>query len=220
MKTLMLFTLNLLAVVSLYSQTGNPNTMSVKINDKEFTTEPRRIRIGHYGYITGNTVGPDKSLRFWLASVDGTEWKESGHYLIIGENDNYNRDVDFQQAWATNQYKGIIAIKYVEETKSPRMEYHVGKSKFTGDYVNVTKGEDGYVEFTFDATLDGSWWKEKTSATAFGGVGRIINKMEDKAVTGASGYDQNIDPEGNGYKMQKETDTITLKEGKVRLKMN
>jgi hypothetical protein len=219
MKTLFLLCIQLLAAVSLFGQTGNPNSLSVKINDKDFITEPRRIRIGQYGYITGNTVSPDKSLRFWLATVDGTDMRESGKYLIIGENDNYNRDVEFQKAWATNQYKGIIAIKYVEETKTPRMEYHVGKSKFTGQSVDVTLGEDGYVEFAFDATLDGSWWKEKTTATAFGGVGRLMNKMEDKAVTSASGYDQNIDPEGNGYKMQKETDTIVLKEGKVRLKL-
>jgi hypothetical protein len=43
--------------------------------------------------------------------------------------------------------------------------------------------------------------------------------MEDKAVTSASGYDQNIDPEGNGYKMQKTLDTIKLSNGVVRLKM-
>jgi hypothetical protein len=219
MKTLFLLCIHLFAAVSLFGQTGNPNSLSVKINDKDFTTEPRRIRIGQYGYITGNKVSPDISLRFWLATVDGTDMRESGKYLIIGENDNYNRDVEFQKAWSTNQYKGVIAIKYVEETKTPRMEYHVGKSKFTGQAVDVTLGEDGYVDFAFDATLDGSWWKEKTTATAFGGVGRLMNKMEDKAVTSASGYDQNIDPEGNGYKMQKETDTIVLKEGKVRLKM-
>jgi hypothetical protein len=219
MKTMFLLCLQLLAAVSVFGQNGNPNTLAVKVNDTDWTAEPRRIRIGQYGYITGNTTGPDKSLRFWLASVDGTDMKESGKYLIIGENDNYNRDTEFQNAWNTGQYKGIIAIKYVEETKSPRMEYHVGKSKFTGESVNVTLGSDGYVDFTFDATLDGTWWKEKSTATAFGGVGRIINKMEDKAVTSASGYDQNIDPEGNGYKLQKNVDTIKLTGGVVRLKM-
>jgi hypothetical protein len=172
MKTVILLCLHLLATVSLFGQTGNPNTLAVRVNDKDWTAEPRRIRIGQYGYITGNTTGPDKSLRFWLASVDGTDMKESGKYLIIGEHDNYNRDVAFQNAWTTGAYKGIIAIKYVEETKSPRMEYHVGKSKFTGESVDVTLAEDGYVEFAFDATLDGTWWKEKTTATAFGGVGR------------------------------------------------
>jgi hypothetical protein len=43
--------------------------------------------------------------------------------------------------------------------------------------------------------------------------------MEDKAVTSATGYDQDIDPEGNGYKKQKVMDVIKLTEGKVRLRM-
>ncbi len=43
--------------------------------------------------------------------------------------------------------------------------------------------------------------------------------MENKAVTGATGFEQDIDPEGNGYKKQKETDVIELTEGKVRIKM-
>ena len=62
-------------------------------------------------------------------------------------------------------------------------------------------------------------WKEKTSATAFGGLNRLTNKLEDKAVTGATGYEQNIDPEGAGYKKQATLDTIKLTDGKVRIKM-
>jgi hypothetical protein len=221
MKMKIVFSITLLTCLTtlVFSQ-ANPNTMSVMIDGKEYKSEPRRIKIGQYGYITGNTTGPDKSLRFWLASVDGTDMKESGNYLIIGENDNYNKDQEFQDAWLTGKYKGIVAIKYVEETKTPRMEYHVGKSTFNGESVNVQMGADGYLDITFNATLDGSWWREKATATAFGGVGRLMGKMEDKAVTSASGYDQNIDPEGNGYKMGKETDTIKLTDGKVRLKMN
>ena len=220
MKMKITFAIALLTSLTTLLFGQNPNTMTVMVDGKEYKSEPRRIRIGNYGYITGNTTSPDKSLRFWLASVDGTDMKESGEYLIIGENDNYNKDQEFQNAWSTGKYKGIIAIKYVEETKTPRMEYHVGKSSFNGESVNVLMGSDGYLDVTFNATLDGSWWKEKTTATAFGGVGRLMGKMEDKAVTSASGYDQNIDPEGNGYKMQKETDTIKLTDGKVRLKMN
>jgi len=39
-------------------------------------------------------------------------------------------------------------------------------------------------------------------------------------VTSATGYDSNIDPEGNGYKKQEKTDTIVLTTGKMRLKQN
>jgi hypothetical protein len=218
-KIWLLHLLSLLTIPVLSSQ-GNPNTMSVMINGKEYQTEPRRIRIGAYGYITGNAVSPDKALRIWLANVDGSDMTASGSYLIVGERDNYRKDDEFNQAWLSGKYKGIAAIRYVEETKSPRMEYHVGDSKFNGESIDVIMGDDGYLNLSFNVTLDGTWWKENATATAFGGLGRLTNKLEDKAVTSASGYDQNIDPEGNGYKKQKLTDTVTLTDGKVRLKMN
>ena len=99
------------------------------------------------------------------------------------------------------------------------MEYHVGEARYSGQTIDVVNGDDGYQTLTFNLTLEGSWWKEKTSATAFGGLNRLTNKLEDKAVTGATGYEQNIDPEGAGYKMQKETDVIKLADGKVRIKL-
>ena len=193
------------------------STMSVMIDGKEYKTEPRRIRIGTYGYITGNAISPDKSLRIWLGTYDGSEIKESGTYLIV---DAYNPDTDenIKTAYSTGKYKGIAAIKYVEETKSPRMEYHVGMSENRGETIEVVMGADGFTEFTFNCSLNGTHWKEKTMTTAFGGVGRIVDKMENKAVTGATGYEQDIDPEGNGYKKQKETDMIVLTDGKVRIK--
>jgi hypothetical protein len=219
MKNLFILLLLSLGLPSLYSQSGNPNTMSVMVNGKEYKTEPRRIKIGHYGYITGNAVGPDKSLRIWLGSYDGMDMNESGAYLILGEDESHKDDA-ITKEFMTGKYKGIAYVKWVEETKSPRMEYHVGESKFNGESINAVFGTDGYLDLSLNVTLDGSYWKEKTTATAFGGMGRIVNKMEDKAVTSASGYDQNIDPEGNGYKKQKEMDTIKLTDGKVRLKMN
>jgi hypothetical protein len=204
--------------ISLYAQ-SSPNMMTVMVDGKEYKSEPRRVTIGRYEYITGNVINPDKSLRFWIATIDGSQISESGKYLVVGENDNYNKDKAFQAEWTTGKYKGIAAIKYVEETKSPRMEFHVGESTFNGESIDVQLPGDGFIDLTFNATLDGSWWKESSTATAFGGVGRIMNKMEDKAVTGASGYDQNIDPEGNGYKKQKTLDKIALTDGTLKLKL-
>ena len=205
---------------SSYAQDGNPNTMSVMINDKEYKAEPRRVKIGSYGYITGNTINPDKSLRIWFGAYDGKDLNEPGKYLVIGEDENPNKEDSIVNAWATGQYKGLAYVKYVEETKSPRMEYHVGEAKYSGQTIEVVNGDDGYQTITFNLELEGSWWKEKTSATAFGGLDRLAGKLQDKAVTGASGYEQNIDPEGAGYKKQKEMDVITLKEGKVRIKIS
>lgn len=209
----LLFSFNLLV-----SQDDGTSTMSVMVNGKEYKTEPRRIRIGEYGYITGNTVGPDKSLRIWMAGYTGQEIKDPGIYLII---DAYETVPDKQiEEWIlSGRYKGIATIKYVEETKSPRMEYHVGMSENKGETMEVTLDKDGYTVFTFNSDLAGTWWKEKTMTTAFGGVDRLVDKMQDKAVTEATGFEQDIDPEGAGYKKQKTTDRIVLTEGKVRMKL-
>ena len=153
-----------------------------------------------------------------MAGLHGEEIKEPGTYLII---DAYENVPDKQvEDWIiSGKYKGIATIKYVEETKSPRMEYHVGMSGNKGETMEVKMGDDGFTEFTFNSTLNGTWWKEKTLTTAFGGVDRLVNKMEDKAVTEATGFEQDIDPEGNGYKKQKTTDSIVLTEGKVRMRL-
>lgn len=219
MKYTMLFAILIATFVQLSAQLENDNTMSVLVNGVEYKTEPRRIKIGAYGYITGNAIGPDKSLRIWMGTWDGREMTDPGTYLIY---DGWSNDAGkhMEKTFDISKYKGIATIKYVEETKSPRMEYHVGLSQNSTETMEVVMGDDGYLELTFNATLTGSWWKEKTSATVFGGVGRLVDKMEDKAVTEATGYDQDMDPEGWGYKKQKETDTITLKDGKVRLKMD
>ena len=50
MKNHFLVMLLALHAVSLFSQEGNPNTMSVMVNGKEYKTEPHRIKIGAYGY--------------------------------------------------------------------------------------------------------------------------------------------------------------------------
>ena len=218
MKYYLFIAILIASTYTLTAQDDGTSTMSVLVDGKEYKTEPRRIRLGTYGYITGNAISPDKSLRIWLGTYDGTDIKESGSYLIV---DAYHPDTEenIEKAFASGKYKGIAAIKYVEETKTPRMEYHVGMSDNRGETIEVTMGDDGYSEFTFNCTLNGTYWKEKTMTTALGGVGRLVDKMENKAVTGATGFEQDIDPEGNGYKKQKLTDQIVLTEGKVRMRL-
>lgn len=199
-----------------FAQIANDNTASAKIDGKDFSTAPRRIKFGNYYWFTANTVSPDKSLRVWLGRYDGQEVTESGTYLVIdldGNNKKYTAE-DYAK------YKGIAAVKYVEETRSPRMEYHMGKSEYNYETIEVKMGADGFLEATFGKiTLAGTNWKEKTSATVFGGVGRLMDKAKDKAKTSATGYDYDIDPEGNGYKKTDKTDTIIITDGKFRFKM-
>lgn len=220
MKHTILPLLLLCGSIQMHAQLENDNTMSVMIDDVEYQTEPRRIKIGRAAYVTGNTIGPDKSLRIWMGSVDGREIMESGTYLIVDAGQSKASRKHLDETYDPGKYKGIAIIKYVEETKTPRMEYHMGLSQDGTETLEAVMGDDGFLELTFDeVVLMGSWWKEKTSSTILGGVGRLTDKLEDKAVTQATGYDQDIDPEGWGYREMKETDTITLRDGVVRLKM-
>jgi len=219
MKYAMLFSLLLAGSTQVCAQLENDNTMSVMINGVEYKTEPRRIKLGNYGYITGNTIGPDKSLKIWMGSWDGREINDPGTYLIL---DAWSKDANkhIDKTYDLNKFKGIATIEYVEETKSPRMEYHMGKSQNGTEIMEAVMGDDGYLELTFKKVeLAGSWWKEKTSATVFGGVGRVVDKMENKAVTSATGFDQDMDPEGWGYKKQKTVDSIILTDGLIRIKL-
>jgi hypothetical protein len=209
----------LLISLSGFGQATNNNSLSVQIDGKEYNSPPRRIRFGNYLWITANAISPDKSLRIWFGSWIKNDFIEPGTYLIVNA-DKPDTKENLRRVQDLGKYKGIAAIKYVEETRSPRMEYHTGLSQNNDETIEVTKGSDGYLTATFSSTtLDGFYWKEKATATVFGGFGRLVNKMEDKAVTKASGYDSDIDPEYNGYKKQDKKDKIVLTNGKFKLKL-
>ena len=209
----------LLVATSTFGQIANDNTLNAQIDGKDFTTQPRRIRIGRAWWITANTVKPDKSLRIWLGNYADQDIVEPGIYLVVDADKPDTKENKKRYEEMAGKYKGIAAIKYVEETREPRMEYHVGKSQNADETIEVKKSADGSLEVAFSSTLAGTYWKEKGTATVFGGMGRLINKMEDKAITKASGYDSDIDPEGNGYKKQDKTDKIIISNGVAKLKI-
>jgi len=217
LKTTLLLALCLSITVVSFGQMANDNTLSVQIDGTEFATQPRRIRIGNAFWITANAIKPDKSLRMWLGTFDRSDILEPGTYLVVDFDKSNSKEI--RKKYDAGSYKGIAMIKYVEETRTPRMEYHVGKSQDNDETIDVKMGPDGFLEATFSGKLAGSYWKERGSATVFGGMGRLMNKMEDKVVTKATGYDSDIDPEGNGYKRQPKTDEIVLTNGKARLKV-
>lgn len=202
-----------------FGQIANHNTFSAQIDGKAYTTQPRRVRIGKFWWVTANSIKPDRSVRIWLGSYDHLDAIEPGTYLIV-DADKPDTKQNWKRIQDVGTYKGLAIVKYVEETREPRMEYHVGKSQNKNETVIVEKAADGSLAATFNTTLAGSYWKEKASATVFGGMGRLISKVEDKAVIKTTGYDSAIDPEGNGYKKQDKTDTIVLSDGKFTLKMN
>jgi hypothetical protein len=218
MKTLTLFAMLLAAITTAFGQIANDNTFNVQIDGKDYKTQPRRIRIGNFWWVTANSIKPDQSIRIWLGNYANKDIIETGTYLIV-DADNPDTKENWKKAQEAGNYKGIAVVKYVEETREPRMEYHVGKSLNNNETISVKMGTDGFLEASFACSLAGSYWKEKGTATVFGGVGRLMSKMEDKVVTKTTGYDSDIDPEGNGYKKQSKTDTIVLSNGQFKLKM-
>lgn len=220
MKLLTILTFLLTLATTIFGQVANENTFSVQINGKEYKTQPRRIRIGNYWWVTANSIKPDQSIRIWLGNYANKDIVEPGTYLIVDVDNPDTRENRKIVEGSLGTYKGIAVVKYVEETKEPRMEYHVGKSKNGNETITVKMGADGFLEASFNCTLAGSYWKEKGAATVFGGMGRLVGKMQDKVITKTTGYDSDIDPEGNGYKKQENTDSIMLSNGQFRLKMN
>lgn len=201
-----------------FGQIANDNTFSAQIDGKPYTTQPRRLLIGKFWWVTANSIKPDKSLRIWLGSYDHTDVIEPGTYLVV-DADNPDTKQNWKRIQEAGTYKGLAVVKYVEETRGPRMEYHMGKSQNNNETITVTKTTDGSLEATFTTTLAGSYWKEKGAATVFGGMGRLVSKMEDKVITKTTGYDSNIDPEENGYKKQSKTDAIIVADGMFKLKL-
>ena len=214
-----LFLLLALITTTTFGQIANNNTFSAQIDGKAYATQPRRIQIGKFWWVTANSVKPDKSVRIWLGSYDQQNIIEPGTYLIVDADDPDTKE-NWKRIQEVGTYKGLAVVKYVEETREPRMEYHVGKSQNNNETVTVTKAADGSLEATFNTTLAGSYWKEKGTATVFGGMNRLISKMEDKAITKNTGYNSDIDPEGNGYKKQTKADKIVVSDGRFILKMN
>ena len=196
---------------------ANENTFIVSVDGKEFKTQPRRIKIGSIWYITANAAKPDKSLRFWFVNWSGAETPMVGVYKIVPERYNPSRA---ETEALVGKYKGYAYMKYVEETREPRMEYHVGEPRREdAGEIEITASSDQGMEAKFSVKLDGTYWKERASATVFGGIGRLKDKLVDKAVTNATGYDQDIDPEGRGYRRQDQKDEIVMTNGKWTLKL-
>ena len=219
MKTKVLFFILLAVPGFLFAQKNNQNTLTVKVNDTIFETQPRKLGMGRAVYFTGNISKPETMLRIWIGDFEKGQRYESGTYLVVNA-DKPPTKKEVKENNYVEKYKGIAAIRYVLETKAPRMTYHVGDSQNNEETITVTNRDDGFLEITFDnIVLDGTHWKEKNVATAVGGLGRLQDKMESKVLSKTTGFDWNIDPEGNGYRKLKETDTIKLNDGKMVVKL-
>src|SRR5579859_6475679 len=197
-----------------YGQT-TPNRMTVTVDDHLYKCEPRKIEYNQVVWITGNAIGPDKTLRVAIGNWASPGGYVPGKYLICDTDHELQKDQI--NKLAGDNFVGVAFILYVEETKAPRMQFHKGKSQNNNEILTLSVVKDSTILEFDKATLVGSHWKEKVSSTVLGGVGRLKQKMIDKGKTKASGYEDNIDPEHNGYKQEANSDVIVLTSGRICL---
>lgn len=215
--TLILFALCTIPGI-FWGQKKGENFLSVKVDGEELQTQPRKVNLGKFVYYTGNINKPETMIRVWLGNFSGETTTETGQFLVVDGNNPPSKK-EIKNDSLMKKYKGIAVIRYVKETKSPRMTYHVGDSRNKNEIVNVTITDDDNLKISFEVELFGTHWKEKGAATVIGGVGRLQDKVESKVMSKATGFDWNIDPEGNGYRKLDETDTIQLSEGVITIKL-
>jgi hypothetical protein len=216
-NSIQLILLTLILVLSnlaTMSQT-TPNRMSVVIDGKLYNTQPRKIKFGNATWVTGNSISPDKSLRIWIANWQNPDSYLPGKYMICDIDKKLPKDEELKLI--SENYVGLAYITYVEETKAPRMAYHKGISAYNQEILTVSVVADSTIFEFNNVKLTGSKWKEKASATVLGGLGRLEDKMMSKGKTKATGFDDDIDPEYNGYKKLPESDIIVLTNGRVAL---
>jgi hypothetical protein len=219
------------ATVTATTATTNPASttgkdgVSAVVNGKPFKAPGRRVRFGNYTYLTANLVNPDRTvqLRIWQIMAE-SQLPAPGEYEVISSNEverAKQKEMEARMMTAQSRgMKGFALIDYSEETKGMGFAYHVGESQPGGKFVLTVSNADR-MEGTFSGKLKGVFYKERTSATVFGGMSRIMNKLEDKAVKAATGWEGDIsNGPGGGYRKQPETDEITLTDGVISIAVN
>ncbi len=179
MKKLAAFVAALFFTATAFAQTTD-NTVSAKINGKEWTAKAQRLNLPFTGVkylaIAGMAVNPD--VQTWIRLVYTDELKP-GTYTIIQENDS---EMEKQYKKANGNVMWAL-VDYTSETKGLGHAFSDGES-WKGT-VTITSVTPNSIEGTFDATLKGATYKKRGLATV-SGFG-LRQNLEDKVITAAGG---------------------------------
>ncbi|WP_266368970.1 hypothetical protein [Tellurirhabdus rosea] len=175
-----LFTLTLLLTSLWAAAQTSDNTVSAKIDGKEWKAKAQRLNLPFTGVkylaIAGMAVNPD--VETWIRFIF-TDKLTPGTYQIVSEDEKY---------WENKaNYKngGVVwaLVDYSEETKGLGHAFRDGESlKGT---ITITKVTDTSIEGTFEATLKVVTYKKRAldTVTGFG----LRRNLEEKAITAAGG---------------------------------
>lgn len=188
------------------AQTDSTNYISCMVDGKEFKAEAKKLRLPFtkFSYLAfaGFKVSPD--IQVWIRLYYYDEHLEPGTYQVISESNVGNK--------TSKEGKMVYAlIDYTEEISGMGHGYHDGESM--EGVLTITKTEDGLIEGTFEATLNGVYYKKRPMAT-ISGTG-IKGNLRDKLITkSGGGMVVNSGPHDHvNTKKEKKTDTIVITDG-------
>lgn len=208
MKKILLF---LCLSASAFAQTAPDNTVSVKVNGKEWSAKATRLRFpaGRVQYVAlaGMAVKPD--VQTWIRIYYTVDQLKPGTYPIVTE-----KSID-DAVKKANGVGVFPLIDYTEETKGMGGAFHDGVS---GEgTLTITAVTPNSIEGTFEAKLQGVYYKKRMMA-AISGSG-LFSNMEDKAITSAGGgMLVKADPhDHDNCRKTDEKDEIVLTDGKFKV---
>lgn len=188
------------------------NFISCKVDSTEFAAEARRLQlpVSGFNYLAFGAFKVNPDIQVWLRFYYYSDELKPGTYQIISENDinrNVKRSSEENLVW--------VMVDYTEETSKLGHGFHDGES--LSGTVTVTRVTDTSIEGSFEATLDGVYYKKKGMAT-ISGRGLEAN-IKRKIITNAGGgMIAHTDPHHHpDTRKMKETDTIILSDGKFSI---
>lgn len=204
----------LLLAFNLSAQTQQKDTtsfISCLVDGKEFNTTARKLKFPftkfNYLAFAGFEVNPD--IQVWIRIYYYDEHLEPGTYQVVSEN-NMGAKASSKEGKMV-----YILVDYTEETSGLGHGYHDGESM--EGTVTISKLEEGLIEGTFEATLNGVYYKKKAMATISGRG--IEGNLRDKLITKAGG---GMIANGNPHdhpntRKENKTDTIQITDGQFRV---
>lgn len=208
----LLIPLLLIISMSFVEAQKSENFISATIDGKEWKAEAKRLKIPISGFnylaFAGFAISPDVQL--WVRLYYFDDELKPGTYPIesLEEMDKKGfKPKSNSRVWAL--------LDYTEETQKMGHGFHDGESM--EGTITITSVTPTSIEGTFEGTLKGVYYQKRTMAT-LSGTGLRAN-LENKMLTKAgAGMVVNGDPhDHDNTKKTKETDTVTVKNGKIKV---
>lgn len=189
------------------------NFIACEVNGEAWKAEAKKMKIPGFGFeylaLAAFQVSPD--VQVWIRMYYFKDELKPGTYNVISEEElqktSKKKKSEDNLVW--------VLIDYTEETKGLGHAFHDGES-LSGTLTIEELGEK-FIKGTFEAKLNGVYYKKRTMATVSGSG--IRGNLEDKLLTKAGGgMLANGGPhDHDNTKKLDETDSIVLSKGSFQV---